>query len=214
MRVRLDVTLLPNLSVRDCAPVSLAVPQGMQTATGKRRQARFWFRPAHTAFVSPSAKWGLTGRQGPRGAEREKRGGNWEDGGRGEGCRAPHSPSCPEPLERALRHQLCKGRTGRGEERRPGWAETTPTSAPTADALLCVGSFGSGVTREQTRQQSPPSSVSPPHLLPRDWQTPGRRGHSAVSMAITAPGTHFLRPAAGPRTLLLPNGPFAISDQN
>ena len=212
MCVGLEVALLPNLSVRDRAPGSLAAAQGVQTATRKRHQARFWFRPAHMAFVSPSAKWGLTGRQGPRGAEHEKRGGNWEDGGRGEGCRAPHSPARPEPLERALRHQVCEGRMGRGE-RGPGRAETTPTSAPTADALLCVGSFSSGVTREQTRQQSPPSGVSPPHLLPWDWQTQGGEV-TAVSMPVTAAGTRFLRPAAGPRTLLLPSGPFAISDQN
>lgn len=149
-----------------------------------------------------------------REAEHMNRGGNREDRGRREGCRAPHSPSRPEPLEIALRHQLCKGRTGRGEERRPGRAETTPTSAPTADALLCIWPFSSGVTGEQARQQSPPSCVCPPHLLPRDWQTPGRQGHSAVRMALTAPGTHFLQPPAGPRTLLLPSGPFAIADQN
>ena len=73
----------------------------------------YWFRPAHMAFVSLSAKWGLIGRQGPRGAEHENKVGAGETGAGEEGCRAPHDPSCPEPPKRTSSVRVTRGEGSR-----------------------------------------------------------------------------------------------------
>lgn len=88
----------------------MAAVRGVQKAMRKRCQTSYWFRPAHTAFVSLSAKWGLTGWQGPHGAEHENKVG---DGGGAGGLRAPHDPSCPEPPKRTSSARVTWGEGSR-----------------------------------------------------------------------------------------------------